>query len=347
MGGAGAMSEAGAVGGTGASVRERYVTRSRRVVRRTVVLGVAVVLAAVVGPSASAQTGPYVDGIEPADQVAQGEAITITGDCMTSPVDAGVLAWLSREVPHDSGLSRRSTSASVPIPDGRRFELSVPIGADLLPGRYRVWVDCIDWDALRLAHEFTIEVTGTDPRPSFADLPEGYLHTEAIREMAHLGITHGCASDRFCPVDRVTRAQFASLLVRALDLELVDGPSPFLDVTDGAAHAAAIATLHAHGIANGCLPSRFCPSQLLRRDHAAALLYRALYPEGDDHRWTWLRYGDVRPDSPHFHAVATLSHYGVVRGCDDPRGLNRFCPGQTLTRAQAARLLHRGFGFGD
>jgi len=52
----------------------------------------------------------------------------------------------------------------------------------------------------------------------FTDLPADYVHTPAINALAEAGITRGCAIDRFCPTARVTRAQLAAFVVRALHL---------------------------------------------------------------------------------------------------------------------------------
>ena len=51
--------------------------------------------------------------------------------------------------------------------------------------------------------------------PGFDDVVEGDVHAGAIAALAVEGVTDGCAPDRFCPSDPVTRAQMASFLVRA------------------------------------------------------------------------------------------------------------------------------------
>ena len=60
------------------------------------------------------------------------------------------------------------------------------------------------------------------PRPAgFVDVEPGSPHAAAIDALYHSGVTVGCGSDplRFCPDLPVTRAQMASLLRRALDLD--------------------------------------------------------------------------------------------------------------------------------
>jgi len=60
-----------------------------------------------------------------------------------------------------------------------------------------------------------------------------------IEKLATAGITKGCnppSNTRFCPDSNVTRAQMATFLARALDLELIEvGPPPGLPAEDDAA----------------------------------------------------------------------------------------------------------------
>ena len=55
---------------------------------------------------------------------------------------------------------------------------------------------------------------GADQR--YTDVPGNSPHRDAINRVATRGITAGCAPDRYCPRDLVTRGQMASFLARAL-----------------------------------------------------------------------------------------------------------------------------------
>ncbi|RMH69250.1 MAG: hypothetical protein D6683_16270, partial [Actinomyces sp.] len=82
--------------------------------------------------------------------------------------------------------------------------------------------------------------------------------------------------DRYCPDRALTRAEMASLLVRALGL--APGPDRFVD-DEGSTHEAAIDALAAAGITRGCNPpvgDRYCPDQPVTRAQMAAFLHRAL-----------------------------------------------------------------------
>ena len=110
----------------------------------------------------------------------------------------------------------------------------------------------------------------------FFDDDDGTVHEGASNRLAAAGIAAGCAPQRFCPGDSLTRGQLAALLVRALpDLE---GPTveDYYSDDDGSVHEAAINVLARNGIATDCGPDMFCPQDPARRDQMATFLARAL-----------------------------------------------------------------------
>ena len=123
---------------------------------------------------------------------------------------------------------------------------------------------------------------GSDPEPlgynRFEDVHPGLQWATHVERLADLGITRGCSTnpDRFCPQNPVTRAQMASLLARAFDLE-ADVSSDFVDVDRQSSHAEAIDAIAAAGITSGCGAGadRFCPGDLVTRGQAATFLSRA------------------------------------------------------------------------
>jgi hypothetical protein len=66
----------------------------------------------------------------------------------------------------------------------------------------------------------------TNDADSFSD-DTGHTFETAANSLAAAGVTRGCnppANDRFCPDDAITRAEMATFLARALDLEPIDPP---------------------------------------------------------------------------------------------------------------------------
>ena len=106
-----------------------------------------------------------------------------------------------------------------------------------------------------------VEATGTS---RFADVDAALWWSPYAEELADREITKGCEPDPlllYCPEVTVTRAQMASFLERAFDLEPAE-PAGFGDVTEGSTHAADIDALAAAGITKGCEPDPllYCPA---------------------------------------------------------------------------------------
>ena len=113
----------------------------------------------------------------------------------------------------------------------------------------------------------------------FADVDPAGMHSANIEALYAAQITAGCSQQplRYCGDDPVTRAQMASFLARALDLEAPQQQAGFADVDPAGAHSANIEALHAAQITAGCSqqPLRYCGDDPVTRAQMAAFLYRA------------------------------------------------------------------------
>jgi uncharacterized protein YkwD len=98
-------------------------------------------------------------------------------------------------------------------------------------------------------------------------------HADGINRIAQAGVTRGCDTWRYCPSGRVTRAQMASFLSRALNLPPASRDYFWDD--NGNKHEDAINRLAAAGITSGCDTGKFCPNGSVTREQMAAFLQRA------------------------------------------------------------------------
>ena len=104
-------------------------------------------------------------------------------------------------------------------------------------------------------------LTQQEPQPieasRFADVEVDGRHVFEARHIdrfADLGVTRGCRTEplRYCPDTVVTRAEMATFLQRALELDIPDEPAGFADVDADSVHARSIDALRASGITAGC-----------------------------------------------------------------------------------------------
>jgi hypothetical protein len=132
----------------------------------------------------------------------------------------------------------------------------------------------------------------------FADTG-GSVHEGAINAIAAAGITTGCnppSNDSYCPGRGITRAEMASMLARAFDLDAPASGS-FTDIS-GSIHESNINAVAAAGIAIGCNPpanDRFCPQERVTRGQMASFLARAI---GLD---------PIEPPDAPFHMIASFT----------------------------------------
>ena len=168
----------------------------------------------------------------------------------------------------------------------------------------------------------------------FSDVTGG-VHRDAILRMVEAGVITGYADGTFRPAGQMTRGQLASLLTRALDLDMTtcSGACMQLSDADGSVHAPAIRALVDSGIASGYADGTYRPEQHVTRGQLAGMLARALdvSVEGVEHPFL-----DVR-GTTHEAEVAALHAAGVIHGTS----ATSYSPHGPVRRDQSATLLDR------
>lgn len=173
-------------------------------------------------------------------------AAPVFGDVQTDHRFAEAIAWMAAQ-----GISRGCE-------DGSKFCPDDPVSRGQV--------------ASFLARAFKLTAGAGDDL--FAD-DDGSVHEANIDALATAQITFGCTATTFCPTRDVTRAQFASLLVRATGMTGGEGGDRFTD-DDGSVHEQNIDILAFNGVTSGCTTTTFCPNQPLTRGQLAQLLFVAI-----------------------------------------------------------------------
>ena len=111
------------------------------------------------------------------------------------------------------------------------------------------------------------------PDRTFADI-QGYEAQREIEALASRGIISGMDEIHFAPDATMTRAQFASIVVRALGLPQKD-TDPFTDVKKGDWYWSAVSTAYHYGLVSGKTTTAFDPNGTITRQEAASMVTRA------------------------------------------------------------------------
>ncbi|MEA2002923.1 MAG: tandem-95 repeat protein [Actinomycetota bacterium] len=102
------------------------------------------------------------------------------------------------------------------------------------------------------------------------------VHEGDINSIADAGFVFGCGTGLYCPDDNVSRAQLASVFVRAFGFP-ASSTDHFLD-DDTSVHEDDINALAEVGVTRGCSvdPANYCPFDPVLRDQFASFMARAL-----------------------------------------------------------------------
>ncbi|KKB38763.1 S-layer homology domain-containing protein [Bacillus thermotolerans] len=179
-----------------------------------------------------------------------------------------------------------------------------------------------------------VTTLGTEPSASsrFKDVPSTYWASKQIEYLADKGIINGYSNGSFGLHDKVTRAQVAIMMARALKLNTNNPTNPgFNDVPTNFYAYKEIATLTNEGIFpnNG----KFEPNRAITRGEMALALTRAFKLKG-----TYMgEIYDVAQHTELYRAVDTMAANKITT--IDEKG--QYLPNDKLTRVQFSVFLAR------
>ncbi|MFK7691430.1 FG-GAP-like repeat-containing protein [Paenibacillus sp. HJGM_3] len=175
---------------------------------------------------------------------------------------------------------------------------------------------------------------------SFADLSGHWAQADIVL-MANKLLVEGRTQDGFWPDDNITRAEFATLLVRALGLTEEDDPIPFRDDAAGTWYAGAVRAAHQAGLIDGFEDGTFRPLEHITREQMAVMIARAMKYAG----YSLVAHASPRTifadeaDIANWAAAAVeqLTQTSIIQGITD----TKFGPREHASRAQSAVMLKR------
>ncbi|WP_020616985.1 S-layer homology domain-containing protein [Paenibacillus daejeonensis] len=189
-----------------------------------------------------------------------------------------------------------------------------------------------------------IKVEVTNPAPVKEEIyyqdTVGHWAEKEIARATEMGWVTGYPDGRFAPQEEVTRAQFTTMLARALELSYpLDQVQTFRDHDQIPAYAKAhVAQSVAAGLVKGYEDGTFRPSQRITRSEITVLVMRVLGYDDLRDSSAPLAFADTNQIPQWaYPAVAAASDIGIVQGRDN----NRFAPAGYTTRAEAVTLILR------
>ena len=168
----------------------------------------------------------------------------------------------------------------------------------------------------------------------------GHWAEEEIKELAKEGTIKGRSETEYEPEGTVTRAEFAAMITRALDLNMISYQNNIADVAPNSWYANEVQTIIDAGIMSGDPDGAFRPEATITRQEMAKVIVNAYI----------LKTGaaDITAAEPSFsdngqiadwakEAVGKAAGLGLMQGMND----GRFDPMGNATRAQSAVVIFR------
>ncbi|MFF2910897.1 S-layer homology domain-containing protein [Paenibacillus sp. NPDC057934] len=166
-----------------------------------------------------------------------------------------------------------------------------------------------------------------------------------IQVVAAKGVIEGVGDGKFAPKSNVTRAEFAKMLIRGLNLENSSATQTFSDVKANDWFAPYVAVAAEKGIINGRGDNKFDPSATITRAEMATMISRALKSVKDIKDPASLSALSAFSDAAKISSslkegVAFAASHDLVIG-----NAGKFSPNNSATRAEAAVIIYRTINF--
>ncbi|KIQ94712.1 Endoglucanase precursor [Anoxybacillus thermarum] len=192
----------------------------------------------------------------------------------------------------------------------------------------------IDDKMKQLEQELAKIKVAADSPQVFKDVPIDHWAYVHVVRLYRQNIVGGVGAGLFAPNQAITRAQAATMLVRAFQLPLSNKPSIFADVPNSHPFAREIMTAYEAGFVGGYPNNRFAPQESMKRKHMAMIIQRAFRLQATSAPYAG--YKDVTNGTEGALEIRIISQHGIAEGNN---GL--FYPEQSTTRAHFATFMDR------
>lgn len=176
---------------------------------------------------------------------------------------------------------------------------------------------------------------------TFEDIINSYQR-EKIEVLAERGIINGRTGIEFAPLDTMTRAEFATIVVRGLGLEFM-GENVFADVENGSWYIDYIRTAYIHSIIKGISENEFNPEGTITKEEAAVMIHRAAKLCGMENTYDTNAIRNILAGFTDYTNASDWSKESLAFCYDNnilPNEDIEILPKQAVTREQIADMLY-------
>ena len=179
------------------------------------------------------------------------------------------------------------------------------------------------------------------PNKTFSDI-KNHKYQSEIESLCQRGIINGMTEDSFSPNTTMTRAEFATITVRALGFE-AKGKDIFSDVKKTDWYYGFVGTAYDYGIIKGVSEKYFNPNGTITREEAAVMVKRSAKILGIDKTYNESAVRNVLSQFTDYKSVSTWATEGLAFCCDkeilDDSAI-KIQPKEAVKRGEIAYMLY-------
>lgn len=284
------------------------------------------------------------------DEDTRGDIERLDSDEIDAPEDSIILGYIYEFTKEASGDFLEPVTVKLPYNkaavDLDKYTLSI----------YRFDEDADEWVELDNVDVYTSSVSGetettgyfaiiatekpvvppvippVEPDPVLLTDISGHWAENAIRSLVGMEAVAGYPDNTFRPDNTITRAEFATVLVKAFDLP--DGQGKVFNDTTTHWAKDYISAAYAAGIIQGYDDTRFGPDDLITREQMAIMIVKAAKLQQASGQLSFADSGKVSVWA--YSWVMSAVNNQLMSGYED----NTFRPQNNATRAEAVTVIH-------
>ena len=178
---------------------------------------------------------------------------------------------------------------------------------------------------------------------SFADV-ENHWAKKEVNDMASRLIINGIDENTFAPNKDITRAEFATIITKALGLRGKEATLTFTDIQKGAWYYEAVAAAYEYGIVGGYEDNTFRANKKITRQEAMVMLSRAMKIAGME---VELEVDAVNEEIIQFEDAEEIANWAkngaaiCIKNNIFSGSEGRITPKANITRGQTAVVVYR------
>ncbi|MGN7763315.1 cadherin-like beta sandwich domain-containing protein [Paenibacillus sp. 22594] len=178
----------------------------------------------------------------------------------------------------------------------------------------------------------------------FRDMSRHWAET-AVNDLGARMVIDGSGNGYFLPTREITRAEFATILVRGLGLNTAHGSTPFTDVSSSDWYSSAVQTAYRYQLVSGFENGTFRPDDFITREQAMTMIAQAMHLTGLSAKLSSSSTAELlgsftdtgEASAWALDSIAASLQAGLITG----RSGTELAPQSYVTRAEVAVMLQR------